>query len=153
MERDQHTRRREPRIASARRLAVACLLVACVVGTAMAAARIASGRDAEALGQAPIRASGHVLGLYPGRTKALKVRIRNLEFHALRVTAIRVVVGSPGPGCSAKSLIVKPLRRPKVVPARSHIVVRLRARLRRWAGDGCQAARFPLTYRVRTVPA
>src|SRR5262249_21652717 len=93
-----------------------------------------------------LRVSGHVVGLFPGAKRKLRVRISNRSRRALTVTALRVRVSPGRRKCPPKALSVGRFRHRLVVPGKSSRRVTLSVALRASAPDACQRARFPLRF-------
>ena len=99
-----------------------------------------------------LRVRGHVRGLYPGARKSFRVRVRNPGERQLVVSSIRTEVRAAGPGCGSENVRVPERSLDAVVPGRSAIRVRLRARMIPSAADACQDGRFPLAFSLTTRP-
>lgn len=91
---------------------------------------------------------GSAKRLYPGATVTLPLTVRNSTRYALRLSNVRVTVRNPRRGCSRRYLKVKKLRTRAYVARGRSKKVKVRVTLSRAAPDACQAARFPLRYRV-----
>lgn len=125
-----------------------------IVMTAIAAIAVAGAYTTPGFGDQAVLTSsqggafairGHVVGLYPGRQARLRLKITNRNSFAIRVTSIRVKVGS-APGCAAANLRVTAFRGSlRVSPMRTR---RLRRPISMSASapDACMGARFKLTY-------
>lgn len=141
-------------IERARALDTPLIVLAAVVALAAAAAYTQSGfRDQAVLtsskgGAFSIR--GHVRGLYPGRQARLTLTISNRNRSAIRVTSIRVRVGS-APGCAASNLRVASFRGSLRVRAMGKRRLRRPLRMSPSAPDACMGARFKLTYTGKAV--
>jgi len=130
-------------------LGIGLSLVTLTSWTGLARA-VTSGTPAGSSGSS-IRVRGHVVGLYPGARKAMRVRIGNRSTRAVLVTGIKVRSGDASPACLGTNLRFRPLRAPIVVGAGASKTTQLRVRMRRSAPDACQGARFPLRFAVTAV--
>jgi hypothetical protein len=89
-------------------------------------------------------------GLYPGARRPLRLRIRNPNRFAIKVTEVRVRIRPDlrRPRCYPRRYLrATVLRKPVRVPARSirRTRTRLAIKMRRRAPDACQRAVFPLS--------
>jgi hypothetical protein len=141
-------------------VAVTAVVVSLVLGV-VAYAGVVTGDVSEPRSQArpgirPVdrtRISGHVVGLYPGGVRSLRVRIQNTGRRPLTVRSIRAIVRNPSASCSAANVEVRPFHGHLRLPPRGQRRVRLRIAMRPDAANACQRATFPLTYRASVVPA
>lgn len=134
----------------ARKLAVIAALVA-ITATAAGTALPFPNRDGEARRSASgpaLRVTGSVVGLFPGVTKRLPVRIRNRRAFAVVVRSISVRVGAGRRGCPGRVVRVRPFRGRLVVAARKQRVVALPITMVRTAPQACRGARFALRFRA-----
>jgi hypothetical protein len=103
---------------------------------------------------ARFRIRGHVEGLYPGATKWMRLRVRNPNPFAIRVTRIRTSVRpASGSACPAKSMRIKPFNGSRRVPAVGTARVKVRVIMRLGAPDTCAGQRHRLVYRGRAIRA
>ena len=95
---------------------------------------------------------GNVAGLYPGGTRRLIVTVSNRNGFPIRVTSIRVKVGSAA-GCPATSVFVKAFRGKLRVGAKWKRRLFLPVTMRASAPPACMGARLKLTYSGKAVKA
>jgi hypothetical protein len=99
------------------------------------------------------RIRGAVKGMYPGRVRKLRLRIRNPLDRAIRVRSIRARVRRPHRGCPAKAITIRRWRgHLRIRPHRGR-TVRVKVKMKRRAPNACQGARFPIRYRGTAVRA
>jgi hypothetical protein len=131
------------------------LAVAWVGGTAAADQRrdagMAAAQRAAAWPAPGFSVSGRVTGLYPGRTRAVSLRVANRHRVAILVTSLTARVRDGRAGCPARSLLVVPFRGAVRVAPRRRARIGVLVRMRRSAPDACQGASFPLRFRGRAV--
>ncbi len=108
----------------------------------------------------PVRAAsptfhirGSVRGLYPGRVKKMRVRIRNPFGFPIKVREIRPRVQRPYRGCPPKAIRVRVWHGNVRVVAHTGKVVGVRIRMKLSAPNACQGARFPVRFRGTAVRA
>jgi hypothetical protein len=91
---------------------------------------------------------GTVKGLYPGRKKTLKLRVRNLRRYKIKVKSLTIRVKKPSkPGCKRRWLKVTRGIFPKLkIGKLRHARVNVPIKLKRKANDKCQGAKWPLKY-------
>src|SRR5215207_4667747 len=89
---------------------------------------------------ASIRMSGHVAGLYPGRTRSFRVTVENVGRRALLVHSVGAVVKSPSRRCSAASIRLGSFRGRLRLAPDSRRRVRLRIAMIPEAANACQRA-------------
>jgi hypothetical protein len=135
-----------------RALVVSSILV---LGAAAAAAELARApaQEPASASSAVFRVSGRVVGLYPGRAKTMKVRIRNPHPFAIRIKKLRIRVSEGGPGCRAGTIRIGKARVTRPVPARRRLRVRVPVKMRPAAPDACMGARYPLRFAGTAVRA
>jgi hypothetical protein len=103
---------------------------------------------------ARFRIRGNVEGLYPGATKWMRLRVRNPNPFAIRVTRIRSTVQSAsGSTCPAKSMRIKPFKGSRRVPAAGTARVKVRVLMRVRAPETCAGQRYRLSYQGRAIRA
>lgn len=102
---------------------------------------------------ATFQVSGRVRGLYPGLTKAMRIRIRNPHPFAIRVKRLRILVDDPSPTCSASTLRIARVRPPRPVPARRSLKILVPVTMAPSTPDACMDARYPLRFSGRAVRA
>lgn len=119
-----------------------------VLGTTAAAASLVGDGPREPVGAraAAFRMTGRVAGLYPGRVKVMRIRLRNPHPFALRLRKLRVIASDPAPGCRAGTLRFGRVRRGLVLPARRTTKIRVRVSMRPSAPDACIGVRYPLRF-------
>ncbi|MDQ3620793.1 MAG: hypothetical protein M3391_11830 [Actinomycetota bacterium] len=102
---------------------------------------------------AAFRMKGAVKGLFPGKRKVMKVKLRNPNRFAIVVKELRIRVRpSTDPGCGSRWLSVRQrLRVSVVVPARGRAKKGVPVRLKPTAPTSCQGARWPLKFRGGAV--
>jgi len=132
-----------------RPLPLIATLALLVGGVSLVAAEPPQLHPAKAAERPVIKVRGHVKGLYPGSVKRVRLKLRNRSRRPRVVTRIRARVKSPGGGCSARSLKVRPKKVRRRVPARGGARVRYRIRMVADAANACQGKRFRLRYRAR----
>jgi hypothetical protein len=93
--------------------------------------------------------SGHLMGLYPGSEKRMRVKVRNRLRHPVKVRSVRAIVRKAGPGCPARNLVARPYRGSQRVPPHRTRRVGLAIAMRPRAPDSCQGTRFPLHLKAR----
>lgn len=130
-----------------RRLVASMLGLSVLVGSVAIASVLARPDDVTGRTFRPFRVSGTVKGLYPGRVKTLRVRVRNPNGVPMRVRFVRVRVVSPVSTCPARSVRVKPWRGSVQIRAGASKRLRLQVRMRRWTPDACQGVRYRLRYK------
>jgi hypothetical protein len=91
---------------------------------------------------------GSAKRLYPGGTVKLPLTIRNRTRYSLLLSRVRVTVRNARAGCKRKYLKVAKFKTRTRIPKGRSKKVKVKLTLSRAAPDACQAARFPLTYRV-----
>ncbi len=97
-----------------------------------------------------LKITGHVNGLYPGRAKRIRLRIKNRSNSPLVVRSIKAKVKKkPRAGCKKKNLRLKRRRMRTRVPARRTRRTRLNVKMITDAADACQGAKFKLRYRAK----
>jgi hypothetical protein len=110
-------------------------------------------RDPNAPGEdLSVRAT--VVGLFPGRTSPLRLRIVNPNSFAIEVTRLTVLVREDPhrPGCAPRSYIrASDFHGPLRVPQGGIRGARLMMTMLLGAPDGCQSATFPLHLTARAV--
>jgi hypothetical protein len=132
-----------------RRLLAALLLTGALVMGAIGASALVRDQLVEKPAPRPtFQVRGRVVGMYPGRVRTMKVRIRNPH-----PFPIRARIGDGAPGCRGGYLRVRRLRTPLVIKARSRARTHTRVVLRKAAPDACMGARFPLTFTGKAVRA
>ena len=102
---------------------------------------------------AAFRIKGAVKGLFPGKRKIMKVKLRNPNRFAIVVKELRIRARpSNMPGCGSKWLSVRKRMRVSVlVPARGRATRSVRVRLKPKAPTSCSGARWPLKFRGGAV--
>ncbi len=91
--------------------------------------------------------NGRAVGLFPGASRALRIRVVNPYRFAIKVTSlsVRVKPDLARRACPPRSYIrVSKLARGLRVPRRSSRRTSLRVRMLASAPDSCRGARFPL---------
>jgi hypothetical protein len=100
----------------------------------------------------PLLIEGHVTGVFPGRTATMRVSVLNRSKQPLVMDRLTTDVAPASEACAASNLRVWPVRpRLPVLPheeARLDVPVAMASD----AADGCQDARFPLTFHARWEP-
>jgi hypothetical protein len=126
-----------------------------VVLASMALAETMEGPppDAARAGTPTFRVTGSVKGMFPGRVKRIRLRVRNRFDFPIRVREVRAIVLRPGPGCPGRVIRIKPWRGRLKVPPRSARVIRPRVRMRIKIPNACQGATFPIRYSGEAVRA
>jgi hypothetical protein len=129
----------------------AWLCIGLVLVSAVAYAEYSDAHKGAFLGdnRGTLRISGHVTGLYPGVTKALRVKFRNRYPGRVVITGLRVVVKDASPRCPAASLRVERFKSRIRVRKRGRLGFPLGVTLSPDVGDGCQGALFPLVFKAR----
>ncbi|MGH2786323.1 MAG: hypothetical protein ACRDJV_00250 [Actinomycetota bacterium] len=98
---------------------------------------------------------GSVKGLYPGKRKPMKLKIKNLQRYPIKVKNLKVKVGrSTKRGCSKRW--IRPKRQMRIslkVPARARAFVSYPVRMPKKAPNACQGARWKLKYKGKAVRA
>jgi hypothetical protein len=95
-------------------------------------------------------------GLFPGASRPLRLRIRNPNRFAIKVTEVKVQIRRDPrrPGCYPRRYLrATRLREPMRVPAKGirRTRTRLEIRMRVSAPDACQNAIFPLRIKAKAV--
>jgi hypothetical protein len=96
-----------------------------------------------------IAVSGHLMGLYPGSEKRMRVKVRNRLRHPVKVRSVRAIVRRAGPGCPARNLVARAYRGSQRIPPHRARRVGLAIAMRPRAPDACQGTRFPLHLKAR----
>jgi len=135
---------------------VAPLLAGILAVSAVAIAGTWSPEARDMRGEAPrtLVLHGKVRDLYPGKAKALRVRVRNtlsvrVGVYHVRARAHRTA--GPLGRCPGRVVRIKPWKGMVFVPAGATRRIRLRVRLARRAPDRCQGVRWRVTYDARSV--
>ena len=138
--------------------ALVCGVLVLAAALAQAAERSSapSGHDGAGsvgvAGRARFRINGHVVGLYPGATKWLHLRLRNPHPFPITVTRVRTTVRPPdGSACPARSLRVAPFVGTRRVPATGTARARVRVTMRVGAPEACAGTRHRLMYEGRAT--
>jgi hypothetical protein len=96
---------------------------------------------------------GSVRGMYPGKRKVLKLKVKNLQRYPIRIKSIKVKVGrSYKRGCSKRW--IRPKRQMRLslrVPARKRATVGYVVKMPKTAPNACQGARWKLKYKGKAV--
>ena len=102
---------------------------------------------------AAFRLKGKVTGLFPGKRKIMKIKLRNPNRFAIVVKELRIRVRpSTNPGCASKWLSVRKRLKVSVrVPARGRAKKSVPVRLKPTAPTSCNGARWPLKFRGGAV--
>ena len=118
------------------------------------AERASGTGDAPAIARIPsVLISGHVKGLYPGRTTKLRGRVHNPGSRAVLVTHVSAAVGKTGQACGSKFLKVRRSRGTVRVAAHDRHKVILKVTMLAGAPESCQGATFPLRFHARVRAA
>jgi hypothetical protein len=143
-----------PRVATARiaQSLTVLLLAAGALTGALASPRSPVVPTADRLLAHPLVVRGHVRGLYPGASKRIRVVVRNRSQVVVLLERLGVRVGDASRSCAAANVRVRGYKGSQPIPAGGHRRLRLRVRMRASAPNGCQGARFPLTFTTRIVP-
>jgi hypothetical protein len=98
-----------------------------------------------------------VVGLYPGATKALTLRIKNTYAYPIKITAVnaKIAGATNRAGCAgtAQNLAVTPGRGTLAIKPRKSAPVVMTVVMPSTAVDACQGARFAITFAARAVRA
>lgn len=97
----------------------------------------------------PVKVTGDVSGLWPGRTTALPIRVRNLTDGPVKLQWVRTRVRPPDVACDPANLHAEQIWPRQRIPAGARIDLAVPVTLDADAGDFCQDATFPLRYRTR----
>jgi hypothetical protein len=128
--------------------------VALTLGS-MALADVVGAPEPEPLRAArpTFRVRGNVKGLYPGHVKKMRLRVRNPFDFAIRIHEVRARARRPFVGCPAKAVKIRRWHGNLKIAPHSRRIVNVRIRMKRWAPNACQGARFPIRYRGEAVRA
>lgn len=96
----------------------------------------------------PLRVSGHIIGLYPGKRTRMQVTVRNRGRRPLVLTSLRTAVGSASRTCTRGNIRVAPVSKRVKLPARKAKRLRVPISMSPYAATGCQNARFPLKFKA-----
>ncbi len=102
---------------------------------------------------AAFRIAGTLKGLYPGKRKIMKVKLRNPNRFPIVVKELKIAVRPSNKlGCASKWIAVRKLLRVSVrVAARGRAKKSVPVRLKPTAPTSCQGARWPLKFRGGAV--
>lgn len=146
---------RSPSRRVATKLLVACLLLVAAFAQASELRRSSStSPDARPpVAQPDFHIRGSVTGLFPGVRTRMRLRVRNENPFAIRLSKISTTVQGGTAACPADSLKVTRWAGHKRIPARAVRRVRVEVRMRSWAPQACAGHRYRLAYRGRAVKA
>ena len=133
-----------------RRLALTAAMFALLAGAVLAYADLSSrsGPGHPAVSK-HIRISGHVIGLYPGGHRKLRVKVWNGSRQRLVVRRLRVTVEDANPDCSRSNLDVPRFHGRRGIRPNRRRTFGLRVTMRTDAPEGCRGALFPLNYEAK----
>jgi hypothetical protein len=97
----------------------------------------------------PVKVTGDVSGLSPGRTTPMPIRVRNLTDGPVKLRWVRTKVRPPDVDCDPANLHAEQIWPRQRIPAGARIDLVVPVTLDADAGDFCQGASFPLRYRTR----
>ncbi|HSD23320.1 MAG TPA: hypothetical protein VLB79_03250 [Solirubrobacterales bacterium] len=137
-----------------RRSITALLALAAVMGAATAGYAALGGADRGTFVRAkvvpsPVRVSGNVRNLFPGVTKPLPIRVRNLTNGPVLLQWVEAIVRRPNGRCGPRYLQTERIVPQQRIPAHGRIDLQMPITLTNEAPDGCQNVIFPLSYRTR----
>jgi hypothetical protein len=95
---------------------------------------------------AVFKVKGRAKGLYPGRTRKMRVTVTNLTAFPIVVKRVVAAVRPPGDGCKPKNVGVKPWRGRLRVGAHGHRRMKMIVRMKPRTPDACQGKRFRLRF-------
>jgi hypothetical protein len=101
---------------------------------------------------APLLIDGHVTGMFPGRRTKMRVTVLNRSRRTLVVRRVITDVSPASESCGAENLRVATVRPRLTVRPHRKGRLALPVRMDSGAGDGCQDASFPLSFRASSVP-
>lgn len=104
------------------------------------------GSSAIVTRSAVFRVKGSVKGLYPGAARKMRVTVTNPNAFSIVVTNVGTATRSPGSGCAARSVKIKPWRGRARVGAHGHRRMKLVVRMLPRTPDTCQGKRFPIRF-------
>ena len=141
------------RIAVSLKLALVCVFAAAAL--AQASAFRSDPRDGSAAAAKPsaFRAKGNLVGLYPGLSTKVRVKVTNRGASPITLTQLKAKVKSTTVGCSAGTLKISPFKGRKRIGRHATVTVRLPARLSASAPDACQGTRYQLSYTGKATSA
>jgi len=93
------------------------------------------------------RIAGSAAGLYPGHTVPLVLTVTNPESFAIVVTSLTVKVSNASTKCTAGNLSATAFDGKLTVPAHRSARATLHLSMHLSARNGCEGAKFPLTFR------
>ena len=145
------------------KLALVCVFAAAALAQASAfrsdPGRSDAGRSDPGEGSATaakpsaFKVKGNLVGLYPGLTTKLRVKVTNRGASPITLTQLKAKVKSTTVGCSASTLKISPFKGRKRIGRHATVKLRLPARMSASAPDACQGTRYQLSYSGKATPA
>jgi hypothetical protein len=140
------------RIAVATKLTLVCLLLAAALAQASEFRRTPAGDGLATAARAPhFTVKGKVKGLYPGSSKALKLRVTNPNDAPITVKLVTVKVRSTTVACPSSAVKATKFKGNKRVGAHRTTKIKVKIRMKATTPDACQGARFRLIYGGKAV--
>jgi hypothetical protein len=130
-------------------LAVVALMVAAAAGYAALGGVHRAAAPRANVQPSPVKVTGDVSGLSPGRTTPMPIRVRNLTDGPVKLRWVRTKVRPPDVDCDPANLHAEQIWPRQRIPAGARIDLVVPVTLDADAGDFCQGASFPLRYRTR----
>jgi hypothetical protein len=130
-------------------LAVVALMVAAAAGYAALGGVHRAAAPRANVQPSPVKVTGDVSGLSPGRTIPMPIRVRNLTDGPVKLRWVRTKVRPPDEECDPANLHAEQIWPRQRIPAGARIDLVVPVTLDADAGDFCQGASFPLRYRTR----
>jgi hypothetical protein len=138
---------------------IACLIIAALLaGSVVAYAELSAPGDgvlafkANGASKRHLAIRGQVRDLYPGATRRMPVRVRNLRMLPVILRRVRVIVRSAGNGCSGRTLRTRGFRGRQLLPHGKTTYVGVDIGMSAAAPDACRGARYPLRFRATARP-
>ena len=140
------------RIVVATKLTLVCLLLAAALAQASEFRRTPAGDGLATAARAPhFTVKGKVKGLYPGKSKPLKLRLANPNDAPITVKLVTVKVRSTTVSCPSSAIKATKFKGNKRIGAHRTAKIKVKIRMKATTPDACQGAKFRLIYGGKAV--